>query len=258
MSASVGISLHDDGVAEIELRRPHRHNAVDVGLISGLLDALAAAEREGAAALLLRGSGPSFCSGHDVGSTATMAGADVREHLERMQVVSRILRATVPSVAAVHGYALGAGFELALSCDLVVAADDAVFGLPEVPMGLAIGGGSSAVLVRTLGPQRARELVLLGERFGAARARELGLVNETVAATALPDRARALATRLAGQPRQALATAKSVLNAVTDDELEPAYEREVAAMLACGTSAEAAAAATAFRAERGTSGERLR
>lgn len=125
-------------------------------------------------------------------------------------------------------------------------------------MGLAIGGGVSALLVRTVGAQRARELVLLGDRFGAPRAQALGLVTETVVAAALEGRARALAARLAGQPREALATAKSVLNAVVDDELEAAYRLETEAMLACGASAEAAAAAAAFHADQATSEERVR
>lgn len=246
-----------DAVAELTLRRPHRHNAVDEQLVEDLHAALHEAELGGAATLLLVGEGPSFCSGHDLAAPA-MSAEDTRRHVERLQDVSRILRAGVPSVAAVHGYALGAGFELALSCDLVVAAEDARFGLPEVPMGLAIGGGASAVLVRAVGAQRARQLVLLGECFGAARAAELGLVVEVAPLAAARDRALALAQRLAEQPREALAVAKQLLQAVDDDELEPAYERETEAMLAAAGSAEAEGAARTFAAAKRTDEERGR
>ena len=86
----------------------------------------------------------------------------------------------VPVIAAVHGYALGAGCEFALGCDLVVADETAQFGFPEVGVGLSVTGGISSLLPRAIGPARAKELLVLGERFGAGRAAELGLVNRVV------------------------------------------------------------------------------
>ncbi|WP_320668688.1 enoyl-CoA hydratase/isomerase family protein [Patulibacter defluvii] len=249
MSPSVTCGWRPGPVAELTLRRPDRHNAVDERLVEDLHAALDEAAAGGAAALVLVGEGRSFCSGHDVGAPA-MDPAATRHHVERLQDVSRVLRAGVPSVAAVRGYALGAGFELALSCDLVVAAEDARFGLPEVPMGLAIGGGASALLVRALGAVRARELVLLGGRIEARRALELGLVNEVRPADEVAARALELATRLAGQPATALATAKRLLGAVDAEELEAAYVRETEAMLASAGSDEAQAAAHAYAAAR--------
>jgi 2-(1,2-epoxy-1,2-dihydrophenyl)acetyl-CoA isomerase len=248
--SAVGYALGADGVGEITLARPERHNAVDAELIAGLHDALGAARDDGATALLLSGAGPSFCSGHDLGAPPPASAAELRRNVDLLQDVSRILRATVPSVAAVHGYAIGAGCELALSCDLVVAARDATFGLPEVPLGLAIGGGSSAQLVHTVGPLRARELVLLGERFGAARACELGLVTTVVPSEQLADHARGLARTLALQPPQALAAAKAVLQAVVEQPMETAYALETDAMVAAISSQEAATAAAAFKERR--------
>ena len=243
---AVRYASHPDGVGDIPLDRPAPHNAVDEAPVEGLHDALAAAAADGARALLLRGAGPSFCSGHDLQAAAPASEAELRHHVERLQDVSRILRATVPSVAAVHGHAIGAGCELALSCDLVLAASDARFRMPEVPLGLAIGGGSSALLVHAVGPLRARELVLLGEPFDADRAQALGLVNAVVEPAELPTRARALAATLAAQPPRALAAAKDVLHAVADHALERAYALETDAMVATNDSDEAAAAAAAF------------
>ncbi|MFD9813356.1 enoyl-CoA hydratase/isomerase family protein [Streptomyces sp. NPDC059080] len=111
-----------------------------------------------------------------------MDAAGTRARLDRIQDVTRLIRdAPFPVVAAVHGYALGAGCEFALSCDLVVAAEGTRFGFPEVGVGLSVTGGVSRLLTGAVGPIKAKELILLGEHFDAQEARRLGLVTRVSA-----------------------------------------------------------------------------
>ena len=126
-----------------------------------------------------------------------------------------------------HGYALGAGCEFALGCDLVVAAQDTWFGFPEVSVGLTVTGGISRLLPLLVGPIRAKELVLLGERFDAASARQLGLVNRVCASGEHEQAAAELAARLCEQPPLALGLAKQAIDRGVDCALEEAMAAEV-------------------------------
>jgi enoyl-CoA hydratase/carnithine racemase len=129
-------------------------------------------------------------------------------------------------VAAVHGYALGAGCEFALGCDLVVAAQDAEFGFPEVSVGLSVTGGISRLLPLLVGPVRAKELLMLGDRFGAPRALELGLVNWIAPSGQHEILAAGIAVRLRDQPALALALAKQALDRGAECALEEAMAAE--------------------------------
>src|ERR1700728_4035169 len=187
-----------DSVARVYLNRPHRLNAVVPELTAGLAAALARAGQDGARVIVLAGRGRGFCSGHDLKEPLPPENVlDTRLRVEQIQDVTRAIRRFPgPVIAAVHGYALGAGCEFALGCDLVVAAEDAQFGFPEVSVGLSVTGGISRLLPLLVGPVRAKELLLVGERFGAAAARDLGLVNRVAAAGEHEQAAAALAARL--------------------------------------------------------------
>ena len=218
-----------ESVARVYLNRPHRLNAVVPELTAGLVAALARAGQEGARVVVLAGRGRAFCSGHDLKEPLppeTVLATRLR--VEHIQDVTRAIRRFPgPVVAAVHGYALGAGCEFALGCDLVVASEDAQFGFPEVSVGLSVTGGISRLLPLLVGPVRAKELLLLGERFGAARARELGLVNQVAVAGQHEQAAAVMAARLRDQPRLALALAKQALDRGADCALEEAMAAEV-------------------------------
>ncbi|WP_007027272.1 enoyl-CoA hydratase/isomerase family protein, partial [Saccharomonospora iraqiensis] len=159
-----------DRVAVVRLNRPGRLNAVTPELVDDLIAALRGiATDEGVGAVVLTGAGRAFCSGHDLRQPPPEQ--EPRARLERLQEVTRTLRALPqPVVASVHGYAVGAGAEFALGCDLVLAADDAVFAFPEVGLGLSVTGAASRLLPLLVGPLRAKELVLRGERLDAATA----------------------------------------------------------------------------------------
>lgn len=218
-----------DRVAWIHLNRPERLNAVVPALQSGLLDGIRRAEAEDARAIVLAGRGRAFCSGYD------LKEPDVDEHtlrtrlrIEQIQDITRAIR-RFPGVviAAVHGYALGAGCEFALGCDLVVAAEDAQFGFPEVGVGLSVTGGISKLLPLLVGPIRAKELLLLGERIDAPTAQSMGLVNRVVAAGKHEDAAREIATHVASRPPVATAIAKQAIDRGIDATLEEALAHEI-------------------------------
>ncbi len=239
-----------DDVAVVKLNRPARLNAVNDALVDGLCDALARARDDAPGAVVLTGEGRAFCAGHDLKEPqGEEVGAGLVVRLERLADVTRRLRQLpVPVIAAVKGYALGAGCEFAICCDLVVAEPGAVFGFPEVEVGLGVTGGVTHLLPLVVGPVKANELVLLGTRITAGEAASLGLVN------AVADDPLALAMewgrRLAARPRLALAMAKSCLVAGTAGLLEHAFALETAASMALHDTPEALAAADAFRARR--------
>jgi 2-(1,2-epoxy-1,2-dihydrophenyl)acetyl-CoA isomerase len=218
-----------EGIARIYLNRPHRLNAVVPELTAGLTAAFARAGQDGARVAVLAGRGRAFCSGHDLKEELppeTVLATRLR--VEQIQDVTRAIRRfSGPVIAAVHGYALGAGCEFALGCDLVVAAEDTQFGFPEVSVGLSVTGGISRLLPLLVGPVRAKELLLLGERFGAARALELGLVNRMAKAGQHEQVAAELAARLRDQPTLALALAKQALDRGADSVLAEAMATEV-------------------------------
>jgi 2-(1,2-epoxy-1,2-dihydrophenyl)acetyl-CoA isomerase len=219
----------DQDVARIYLNRPHRLNAVIPELTAGLVAALDRAAEDGARVVVLAGRGRAFCSGHDLKEPIPPETVlATRRRVDAIQDVTRAIRRFPgPVIAAVHGYALGAGCEFALGCDLVVAGEDAMFGFPEVSVGLSVTGGISRLLPLLVGPVRAKELLLLGDRFEAGRALELGLVNRVAPAGEHERLAGELAVRLRELPALALALAKQALDRGADCALEEAMAAEV-------------------------------
>ena len=218
-----------DGVAWIYLNRPERLNAVTYQLAYDLCAALERASEERVAAAVLGGRGRAFCSGHDLKHEEEHVGIlGNRIRIERIQDVTRLIRrADHPVIAAVQGYAVGAGAEFALACDLIIAATDAKFGFPEVDVGLAVTGGLTHLLPRMIGLPRAKELVLLGQHFSAQRALDFGMINEVVDAETLESRVAKIAEALKSKPRVAMALAKKALDLGAEGTLEDAFETEI-------------------------------
>lgn len=236
----------DDGIAVIWLNRPERLNAVVAELVDDLLEALDAAAKSDARAVVLAGRGRAFCAGHDL-KEPTPEG-DSRPRLDRLQDVTRRLRGLrQPVIAAVHGYAIGAGAEFAMGCDLILAAEDAVFAFPEVSLGLSVTGAASRLLPLLVGPLKAKELLLLGERVSGTEAARLGLVNAALPVDDLMDTALAWAAKIAAHPAAAATMAKRALDSGIDSSLDAALELEVSHALITEHSAEVAASAEAFR-----------
>ena len=184
--ATITVSRHHGGVvAEIMLSRPEAMNAISTELAGELARAGAeiAAAPEVRAVVLSAAGERAFCAGADLKERSTMTDADIlRQRPELRGVFGALLALPQPAIAAVHGFALGGGCELALACDLIVADDTAVFGLPEVTVGLVPGGGGTQLAARRVGPGRAADLILTGRRVGVAEAERLGLVDRRVPA----------------------------------------------------------------------------
>jgi enoyl-CoA hydratase len=203
-----------DGVRRITLNRPDKLNALDRRTIDELHDAFAAAaDADAVRAVLLTGAGPkAFVAGADIAEMSGMTPLQARDFSRRGQaLMTRIERLGKPVVAAINGFALGGGLELAMACHLRVAADTAKLGQPEVNLGLLPGFGGTQRLLRLVGRGAALELCLLGKNIDAARAHHLGLVTRVVAAAELDAEATAMARQLAGAAPQAL---RGVLDAI--------------------------------------------
>lgn len=230
-----------DGVGVISLNRPHRHNAVtDVlhdALCSAMHDYIGNQEVR---CILLRGEGPSFCSGRDTAELGLRANGedDFTFVLAHQRARLEMLEARKPVVAAVQGYALGGGFELALSADIRLVADDAVFGLPEVGLGLVPDTGGTQVLSALVGPARAKYLVLSGARIDAATAYSWGLAEELVPAAELTERAMQFSRQLAAQPVLATAMAKMLVNQRFTPDIRAGIGSELLAQTALFSSDE--------------------
>ncbi|HEY8476149.1 MAG TPA: enoyl-CoA hydratase-related protein [Chloroflexota bacterium] len=207
-------------VGLVTLHRPEALNALSTPLMARLADALEGLERDADVRAIVVSGGPqAFAAGADVAELARRTPAEfVLE--QPFAMWDRVRRITKPLVAAVRGHALGGGCELALVCDLIVAAEDARFGLPEVKLGLIPGWGGTQRLARLLGPQRALEIVLLGRTFTAGEAAEWGLVNRVVPAERVLSEALALADSLAQQPPVAVRLAKQVVRLALETPLE--------------------------------------
>ena len=205
----------DGRVATLTLNRPDQRNAVSPELTTAMDAALQRVEDDPEVwVALLTGAGPNFCAGADLKAIAAGRGRELATEAGGFAGFVRYPR-TKPVIAAVTGFALAGGTELVLACDMVVAADDAVFGLPEVTRGIVAAGGGMFRLPRALPPAIARELLLTGGRLAASDAHRLGLVNRLVPADQVVATARALAdTVCANAPvavRETLALARAAL-----------------------------------------------
>jgi enoyl-CoA hydratase/carnithine racemase len=244
-----------DGVTEIAINRPQKKNALTQAMYAAMADAIAAAESDPAVrALLLTGYTPDDASG-DGGSPVFTAGNDLADFLTdfRMDASSPVfrflfslVRATKPVVAAVDGPAVGVGTTMLLHCDLVYAGRNTRFQLPFINLGLVPEGGSSLLLPLLAGPQRAAELLMLGDPFDAETARSCGMVNCVLESGDVLPAARAAAAALAAKPAEALRTTKRLLRAPQRAALEEVMLAEADAFATALQGPEAAAALQAF------------
>jgi enoyl-CoA hydratase len=217
------------GVALVTLDRPDARNALSFALLRDLDEVLAVLDDDEACrAIVITGAGErAFAAGADIRDLAESS----REQLHRedpFSAVDRVGRLRTPVIAAVRGYALGGGCELAMACDLLVAADDAVFGQPEVSIGVIPGAGGTQRLARAIGRFRAMDLVLTGRQLRAEEAHRLGLVSEIVPATQVVEAALDRAAAIAALPAEAVRAAKAAVKAAQQLPLDEGlrFERD--------------------------------
>ncbi|WP_344596730.1 enoyl-CoA hydratase/isomerase family protein [Actinomadura vinacea] len=213
-----GVTLRRDEtsphVAEIVLDRPEALNALSTAMAQHLTEICAETAADPAVrAVVLSASGEkAFCVGADLKERNTMTDAELMAQRPVFRAAfGGVLDLPQPVIAAVHGYALGGGCEFALSCDLIVADKTAVFGLPEVSVGLVPGGGGTQLALRRLGPGRAADLVLTGRRLDVDEAREFGLVDRKVPAGTAREEALSIAATIAANSPVAVRAAKRAM-----------------------------------------------
>jgi enoyl-CoA hydratase/carnithine racemase len=238
-----------DGIAEIMLNRPEAMNSISSAMAAELARACAElAAAPGVRVVVFSAAGErAFCAGADLKERAGMTDADImrQRHVIR-DVFGAVLALPQPAIAAVHGFALGGGCELALSCDLVVADDTAAFGLPEVTVGLVPGGGGTQLALRRLGPGRAADLVLTGRRVGIDEAERLGLVDRRVPAGQDGPAALELAGQIAANSPVAVRAAKRAIRHGWGVSLEAGLDIEDAAWRTAALSADRREGIAAF------------
>jgi len=213
-------------VGIVTINRPQVRNALNQQTIAELVDALETFDREGAIrCMILTGDDRAFAAGADISQMVDAGAVDVLED-DNFARWARFRAIRKPVIAAVSGYALGGGCELALMCDLVVASETAQFGQPEVKIGIIPGAGGTQRWARTAGRVRAMEAVLTGESVGAEEAERMGLVNRVVPAGAQMHEAKRLAQLIAARPPLAVRLGKEAVNQAMEVGLGPGLEFE--------------------------------
>lgn len=248
MSDNVVLTDIKDGVITITLNRPEAKNAVNRALAEGVAAAIDELENNPELRVgILTGAGGTFCSGMDLkafvsGEVPIIEGRGLAGLCE--------YTTKKPLLAAVEGYALAGGFEVAISCDLIVAADDAKFGIPEVKRGLAAGAGGLVKLPKQIPPRIAKELALTGDFISAQRAYELGLINTIANPGDALAAARALAQRISANGPLAVTASKAVIDYAQDWTSDVMFGEQQKLIQPVFTSEDAIEGATAFAEKR--------
>lgn len=243
-------------VARLTLERPDALNAYDESLLRTLVASLEELDADDEVrAIVLTGAGDrAFCSGVDLEEmplTPEMAFADYEEGLGLFQNVVRTLRTIeTPVVGAIHGYALGAGCDTALACDIRIVSDEAVIGETFIDVGFVPGDGGAYLLPRLIGEARAKELIFTGRKLEGEEIVEWDLARECVPADDLLEAADAFAADLAAQPPIALGLSKSLVAESFDVDLETAFEHATRAQRICAQTDDHAEAVAAFNEQR--------
>lgn len=239
-----------DGIATLTMNRPEARNALDVPMREELVDALDEIERDPAVrVVILTGAGGHFSAGGDVKTMAARrhTAAEGRARVELLnRFVLRLFNFPKPTIAMVDGFAVGAGCNIALGCDMIVASDRAKFGEVFLRIGLVPDGGGTWLLQRMVGLAKAKEMVLTAEIIDAAEALRIGLVNRVVPAAELESATRALAAKIAIGPPLAATLAKSLLNRAATVDLAAALEGEAFGQSNAITSEDHAEGVRAF------------
>jgi len=239
----VTLERRSDGVALVRLDRP-RANALSAAVLAQLREAAEDLHADPPGAVVLWGGRRIFAAGADIveldGRGADAVGTNFATALGALATVPRV------TIAAVNGYALGGGLELALACDLRVCAEDAAFGLPEVLLGVIPGGGGTQRLPRLVGAARAKELIFSGRQVRAEEADAIGLVNRVVAPDDVLEASLAWAAEFAGGPVVAHGLAKAAVDRGLDGTLEAGLAIEQEAFTAAARTEDAARGIASF------------
>jgi enoyl-CoA hydratase/carnithine racemase len=251
-SESPVLSTVANSVARVVMNRPGALNAMSRGLISELRLALERAQSDpNVSIIVLSGAGGNFCAGDDLKEAEHQTAEDFLALILDLQRLTRLLQlGEKPTVAAMDGYAVGGGFELALACDFRVASTRAHMGCVEARVGMVITGGTSVLLPHLVGQGVAREIILLADIFEAAIAQRLGLLHRLVEPERLDAEVQALTDKLLSRAPLSLRESKQLLNRPLEAALERAFQNEIEAIMRCFGTADGHEATVAFREKR--------
>lgn len=255
MNSDVLIYQKSDGVALMRLNRPEALNALNESLLLSLVTALEDARRDDAVqCVVITGAGRAFSAGGDLKAMLAMSNEEFREFIVLLQRLSAEMRRLAkPSLAAVNGYALAGGFELAVICDIRLAAENATFGLPDSPIGLSPTSGLTYLLPRIVGMGWAKQLTFTGETIDARQAQRIGLVTRVVAAGECEGAALEMARGIAKYPPLGLRHIKQGFDIASDVNFHSALAYETDAEVACFDTEEVRANLRAFAARKNVS-----
>ena len=239
----------DQGIATITFNRPKALNALNQALLAELSKALdAIAADESIRVLILTGAGEkAFVAGADIGELGTFSALQAKNFSKAGHaIIARLQELPIAVNAAVNGFALGGGSEIALACDFIYAVDAAKFGLPEITLGLIPGFGGTQRLPRLIGANRAKEMIFTGKMITAAEAAQIGLVNKVVPAAALMEEVLKTAKDIAAKGRVSLRAAKQAINQGLNVDLTSGCNIEVDAFAIALASPDAKEGTAAF------------
>jgi 2-(1,2-epoxy-1,2-dihydrophenyl)acetyl-CoA isomerase len=245
----------EGGIRRITFNRPERRNSVDFETFELFAEAIREATDDDATrVIILTGSGESFCAGADLAGVGAsdIKSFDVTAHLREhtTPALIRMRQTPKPIIARVHGHAVGIGFSYALASDIVIASEQALFGMGFIKIGLMPDGGSTNFLPRLVGYHKAFELMATGEHLDAREAQRLRIVNRVVALEELDANVNQLAAQLAASPQPALAKIKQALNRSASEDLTAALDFEAVNQSACFHSPDFIEGVTAFMQKR--------
>ena len=224
---TIELDVGEDGVALIRLNRPQALNALNAQLLGELSSCVEALDRDEAVrCLVLTGSAKAFAAGADIKEMASKSYAEAFKENLFAEASERIARTRKPIIAAVAGYALGGGCELAMMCDFIIAADTARFGQPEINLGVMPGIGGTQRLTRLVGKAKAMDMMLTARMMDAAEAERSGLVSRVVPADALMDEAMAAARKIASLSPLAVTMNKELVDTALETTLAQGLRTE--------------------------------
>ncbi len=254
---TIQLEMSEGSVALLTLNRPASLNALTVSMGNDFLAAMKEAQESGARAIVLTGAGRAFCAGGDLREMQQIAQREGRveaffdEPLKLLHDCIRAIRNTpLPVIAAVNGFASGAGCNLALACDLVIAGESSKFNEAFIKIGLTPDCGGTFILPRLVGWKRAAEMLMTGDVIGAAQAANIGMINRTVPDDELMIEAMAMARRLASAPTAAIGRIKQLLDQSAAKDYEGQLELEHKAQISSGKSVDFKEGVAAFMEKR--------
>ncbi len=239
----------EENISIITFNRPKVLNALSRELLNEFSDALDKIDgNRDIRVLILTGSGEkAFVAGADISELATFTPLETKLFASKSQVIiNKLQELSIPVIGAVNGFALGGGTEIALACDFIYASENAMFGQPEINLGLIPGFGGTQRLPRLVGMNRAKEMIFTGKMINAHEATEMGLVNQVFPQSALMEAAMKTAKTIASKGKVSIRAAKEVINRGINVDLNTGCHMEIDAFSLCMASADAKEGTTAF------------